>query len=56
MHLSVEHSGYTFQADVKTAVKMLALHSGGSVSEALQMSWRTDPTQFSPILQINEQS
>lgn len=42
----MEHSGFTFQQNADKASEMLTLHSGGKVSEAMQMALQADITQL----------
>jgi hypothetical protein len=48
----VEHSGFTFQKNAETAAKMLSLHSGGKVSEALSMARLGMTTKFSNAFNV----
>lgn len=35
----MEHSGFTFQSDPTEAAKMVRLHSGGKISDALSLAY-----------------
>eukprot|EP00980_Cylindrotheca_fusiformis_P004869 scaffold1036_cov93-Cylindrotheca_fusiformis.AAC.2 len=41
LRLSHEHTGFTFEKDPPKAIEMMQYHSGGKVSEALRMAFRT---------------
>ena len=47
LQLSVEHSGFRFVRDPNEIIQRLNLHSGGKVSQAVEMAFQIPMTDIS---------